>query len=234
MRRTLLIATAAGALALPAAAGAHVSLHPNTLPASSNPTINIRVPDEEDKASTVKVDVQIPPGFLDISTELPPGWRATVLKRKLATAVKTDAGTVTEEVSEIIWTAPAGGGIPPGSFLQFPISTAIPDGDAGQTLTFKVIQTYSNGDVVRWIEAPDSMNHPAPTVNITAQGGLLEDVAGTEAGPGSPPPTGSSAPARAATTTGASKGLGVAALIIGALGLLVALGAIARGRPRAA
>lgn len=235
MRRTLLIAaTAAGAVALPAAAGAHVSLHPNTLPASSNPTINIRVPDEEDKASTVKVDMQIPPGFLDISTQLPPGWRASVLKRKLATPVKTDAGTVTEEVSEIVWTAPAGGGIPPGSFLQFPITTAIPDGDAGQTLTFKVIQTYSNGDVVRWIEAPDSMNHPAPTVNITAKGGLLEDVAGTEAGPGSPPPSGGSAPARAVTTAGASKGLGVAALIVGALALLVALGAIARGRARAA
>lgn len=222
---------------MPAAAGAHVSLHPNTLPAASNPTLNVRVPNEEDKASTVKVDMQIPPGFLDIATQLPPGWNASVLKRKLATPIKTDAGTVTEEVSEVIWTAPATGGIPPGSFLQFPMTTAIPDGDTGQTLTFKVIQTYSNRDVVRWIEAPDSMSHPAPTVNITPKGGLIQDVAGTEAGPGAVPPTNGAAgstPARAANTTGASKGLGVAALILGALALLVALGAITRGRPRSA
>ncbi len=237
MRRTLLIATATAVatLALPATGEAHVSLHPNTLPASSNPTVDVRVPDEEDHASTVKVDMQIPPGFLDVSTQLPPGWTASVLKRKLATPVKTDAGTITEEVAEVIWTAPAHGGIPPGSFLQFPITTAIPDGDAGQTLTFKVIQTYSNGDVVRWIEAPDSTNHPAPTVNITAKGGLIEDVAGTEAGPGPVPSTGGTAgggsAAPASTSQGASKGLGVAALILGALALLVAVGAIARGRP---
>jgi uncharacterized protein YcnI len=240
VRRTLLIATAAGALALPAAAEAHVSLHPNTLPAASNPTIVVRVPSEEDRASTVKVDMQIPPGFLDISTQLPPGWGASVLKHKLATPIKTDSGTVTEEISEVIWTAPAREGIPPGSFLQFPITTAIPDADAGQTLTFKVIQTYSNGDVVRWIEAPDSTNHPAPTVDITPKGGLIEDVAGTEAGPG-PPPTaaaavsgGGSSSAPASTTKGASKGLGVAALILGGLALLVALGAAAGGRSRRA
>ncbi len=238
MRRMLFIATALGALALalPAGAEAHVSLHPNTLPASSNPTIDMRVPNEEDKASTIEVDMQIPPGFLDISTQVPPGWASRVLKRKLATPVKTDAGTITEEVAEVIWTAPARAGIPPGSFLQFPITTAIPDADTGQTLTFKVIQTYSNGDVVRWIEAANSMNHPAPTVNVTPRGGLIEDVAGTEAGPGPVPnPTGAAAsttPGPAAPTKGASKGLGIAALILGALALLVALVSIARGRTR--
>ena len=236
MRRTVLAATVLGAMTLPATAVAHVSLHPNTLPASSNPTLDVRVPNEETDANVVKVDMQIPPGFLDISTQLPTGWKATVLKRKLATPVKTDTGTITEEVSEIIWSAPKAAGIPPGSFLQFPISTAIPDGDAGQTLTFKVIQTYSNGDAVRWIEPPNSMMHPAPTINITAAGGVLQDVAGTEAGPGAPPAstTTPAGPARtpATATTGASKGLGIAALVVGALALLLALGAVASARGR--
>ncbi len=237
MRRTLIVATSLGALALPSVASAHVSIHPNTLPAASNPTLDVRVPNEESGANVVKVDMQVPPGFLDISTELPAGWRATVLKRKLATPQSTDSGPVTQEVSEVIWTAPASGGIPPGSFLQFPISTAIPDSAAGQTLTFKVLQTYSNGDVVRWIEAPDSAGHPAATVNVTPKGGVLEDVAGTEAGPGPSPGAGAGAGAptgtKAATgSKGASLGLGIAALILGGLGLLVAIAAIGTARAR--
>jgi uncharacterized protein YcnI len=239
MRRTLIVASALGGLWLPAAASAHVSLHPNTLPAASNPTIDIRVPNEEDRANVVKVDMQVPPGFLEISTELPTGWRATVLKRKLATPQTTDSGPVTEEISEVIWSASQKGGIPPGSFLQFPITTAIPDSAVGQTLSFKVIQTYSDGDVVRWIEAPDSAGHPAPTVNVTAKGGALEDVAGSEAGPGPPTGAGAGAVAPAGTkavtvSKGASRSLGIAALIVGALGLLAGIAALASARvPRA-
>jgi len=224
LRRTIIAAVGCGALVVPAAAQAHVSLHPNTLPAASNPTLDVRVPNEEDNAKTVKVDMQIPPGFLDVTTQLPVGWKAQVIKRKLAKPVQTDTGTVTEEVAEIIWTAPRGGGIPPGSFLQFPILTAIPDGDTGQTLTFKVLQTYSNGDIVRWI-GPPSADKPAPTVNVTAKGGLLEDVSGTEAGP---PPltskTGAATPtAPKAQSNRASKGLGIAALVVGIVALLIAL-----------
>ena len=246
MKRLTAAVATAGALALPAIAQAHVSLHPNVLPAGSNPTLYVRVPNEEDNANTVKVDMQVPPGFLDVTTQLPTGWKAQVLTTKLAKPVTTDEGTVTQQVSEVIWTAPKGGGIPPGSFLQFPILTAIPDGDTGQTLTFKVIQTYSNGDIVRWIEAPSSSGHPAPTVEITPAGGPLLDLSGTEAGPGpvpaslvtpskaaTPPATQSTKPA-ASSSTGASKGLGIAALIVGALGLLVGAVALVASRRRTA
>lgn len=50
MRRIAIGFTAAFALLAPATAQAHVSLHPN--------------------------DVQVPPDFLDISTEYMPGWSA--------------------------------------------------------------------------------------------------------------------------------------------------------------
>src|SRR6185437_9861863 len=43
-------------LALPVAASAHVSLHPNVLPAGDFPTVDIRVPNETDNARTVRVD----------------------------------------------------------------------------------------------------------------------------------------------------------------------------------
>lgn len=234
-RHAIALAAIAALLMLPAMASAHISLHPNTVPAGSNPTWEVRVPSEEEGASTVKVDMQVPPGFTDVSTEIPPGWTARVLHTKLATPIQTDSGPVTEEVSEIIWTA-KGAGIPSDSFQSFPILAAVPDNDAGHTIAFKVIQTYSNGKVVRWIEAPNSEQHPAPTVNVTSKGGVLQDVAGTEAGPGAVPASNTStttaATAKSTGSKGASKGLAIAALIVGALGLLIGLIALATARRR--
>jgi uncharacterized protein YcnI len=228
-RASPILLAAVGMLTMVATAQAHVSLHPNTLPAGSFPTIDIRVPNEESKANTNKLAVQFPPGFLDVSTGYLPGWSTHVKTRKLAKPVKTDEGTISEEVSEVDWN---GGKIPPDSFLDFPISTSIPGGESGKTLTFKTVQYYDNGKVVRWIGSPSS-DSPAPTINVTAKGGVLQDVAGTEAGPGSPQAatqTAGSTEAKTTTSKGASKGLGVAALIVGIVALLVALGALAVGR----
>jgi uncharacterized protein YcnI len=212
-------------------AEAHVSLHPNTLPAGSFPTINIRVPSEEPTASTTQVAVQFPPGFIDVSTGYLPGWTVQKMTRKLATPVTTDSGTVSEEVSEVIW---KGGKIPPENFLNFPISTTIPDGDAGKTLTFKTVQTYSNGKVVHWI-GPASADQPAPTVNVTSKGGVLQDVAGTEAGPGGAQgATQTSSASTSNSSDKASKGLGVAALIVGIVALLLGVVALVLARRRSA
>ena len=226
MKRTTAVAVAAGALALPATAEGHVSLHPNVIPAGASTALTLRVPNEEDKASTVGVDVQLPPGFLDVTLGNP-DWKISLVKQKLSKPVKTDEGTVTEQVREVRLTAGPQGAIAPGYFAQLPLSVAIPDGDAGKVLTFKVVQTYSNGDKVRWIGTPSS-DKPAPTIDITKKGGVVEDVAGTEAGPPATPPGQSGAAPQATATkksSGASKGLGIAALVLGALG--VAIGAVA-------
>jgi uncharacterized protein YcnI len=210
-----------GVLIPTSGAQAHVSLHPNTLPAGSFPTIDLRVPNEETNANVTKVAVQVPPGFIDVSTGYIPGWKVTKKTRKLATPVKTDAGTVSEEVSEVIW---SGGKYPPETFLDFPISTTIPDSAAGKQLTFKTVQTYDNGKVARWI-GPPSADQPAPTVNVTAKGGVLQDVAGTEAGPGSTQAvqTANTSPSTKSSSDKASKGLAIAALVAGILGLIAAV-----------
>jgi len=62
-RKIAVAAVAALALAVPAAAGAHVTLQPNTAPAGAFTVLNVRVPTERDNASTVKVAVQLPHGF---------------------------------------------------------------------------------------------------------------------------------------------------------------------------
>ena len=80
---------------------------------------------------------------------------------KLDKPLTSHGEEITEQVSRMIWTAESDkDGIRPGQFLDFPISVQIP-GEAGDTLTFKALQTYDNGEVVRWIGAPES-EEPAP------------------------------------------------------------------------
>ncbi len=232
MRRIAIALMTALTLLAPAAAEAHVSVHPNEVPTGSFATLDIRVPNEMESASTVKLAVQVPPGFLDISTEYMPGWTAKVLTSKLAKPVQTDDGEVTEGVREIVWTGDGEQGvIPPGQFVNFPISTEIP-GKQGEELTFKVLQYYDNGEVVRWIGSPSS-EEPAPRIDVTAPGGVLQDVAGSETAPPSPgasPAAGAEAASSSGSSGGASKGLGIAALILGALGLLAGGAALVRSR----
>lgn len=234
MRRIALPVAVAFALLVPAAAQAHVSLHPNEVPVGSFATLDIRVPNETEKANTVKLAVQFPPGFIDVSTEYMPGWSAEVKTAKLAKPVQTDEGEVTEGVKEIVWTGHGSEGrIPPGQFLSFPISTEIP-GKAGEELTFKVLQYYDNGEVVRWIGPPDS-EEPAPQIDVTAEGGVLQDVAGSETAPPSPAASSSESGESSAgsSSDSASKGLAIAALIVGALGLLAGGAALVQSRRRA-
>jgi uncharacterized protein len=232
MRRLAFSVALLFSLALPAAAQAHVSLHPNEVPTGSFATLQIRVPNESENADTTKLAVQFPPGFIDVSTEYMPGWSAKVVTTKLAKPVQTDDGEVTEGVKEIIWTGHGEQGkIPPGQFLAFPISTEIP-GKAGEEPAFKTLQYYDNGEVVRWIGGPDS-EQPAPQVDVTAEGGVLEDVAGSETAP--PAPGSSSGEAAESQSTGSSdnggsEGLAIVALIVAALALLAGGGALLASR----
>jgi len=126
------------------------------------------------------------------------------------------------------WTGPLGE-VNNGQFMQFPLSLAIPQGAAGQALRFKTVETYSNGQAVHWIEPELTAEHPAPRINVTAKGGAIQDVAGHEAGPEAGQ-TGNATTSGSATVvkpaSGASKGLGITALILGALGLCVGLVAL--------
>jgi periplasmic copper chaperone A len=223
-RKLAVAAVAASALAAPAAADAHVTLQPNTAAAGAFTVENVRVPNERDKASTVKVDVQLPHGFVFASYEPKIGWSVKVTKAKLAKPIQTDDGPIDEEVRRITFTGHGPNGkIGPGQFRDFPLSVQIPD-KAGDKLTFKAIQTYSNGEVVRWIGAPDSET-PAPIVTVTKAQGSARTSAATPAPPAS---TGNSSNSN--DGGGASKGLGVTALILGALGLVAGLAAFGARR----
>jgi periplasmic copper chaperone A len=217
MHRKTAAAVAASALAAPAAAQAHVTLQPNSAAAGAFTVENVRVPNERDTASTVKIDLQLPHGFVFASYEPKIGWTVKVTREKLAKPIQTDDGPIDEEVRRITFTGHGRyGKIGPGQFMDFPLSVQIP-GKPGDKLTFKAIQTYSNGEVVRWIGSPDSES-PAPVVTVVKASNAAGPSAATPAAPTSPSAPGDDG-------GGASKALGLSALIVGALGLVAGLAA---------
>lgn len=233
--KTAMTVTAIALLAIPAAAQAHITLNPKQAPAGDFTELLVRVPNEQDKAATTKVDLKLPPGFIFASYEPRAGWNVKVIKQKLAKPIQTDDGPVSEQVSELIWAGDGSsqGRIGPGQFTDFPLSVQIP-GEAGQTLTFKAIQTYSNGDIVRWIGPPNA-DKPAPRVMVTASSEGGHGSAGTSSGGGSEPTAAradQTASSGSSGSGGASKGLGIAALVVGILGLLAGGAALVMGGRR--
>jgi uncharacterized protein len=222
-------ATACALLALPAAAQAHVLVIGNA-PAGGEVRLDVRVPNEQDNATTTKLQVQLPKGFAEANVEPVPGWTFKVKKVKLDPPVKTDDGEITEGVGEIDWTADSqADGIPVGGFQDFGLEVLIP-GKAGDKLTFKAIQTYSNGDVVRWI-GPEGSDSPAPVVTVTAAQNEDGTPAATPTAASTPAPTATPAPAKSSS----SNGLAIVALIVGALGVVLgAVGLTAARRARTA
>jgi periplasmic copper chaperone A len=229
--------TTIAALACATSALAHISIHPNTVPAGAFATLDVRVPGEQQGAHVTKVDVLFPAGFTDVDYEAVPGWSVKVIERKLATPVHSDGETIETEIAQLVWTwtGPLGE-VGDGQFIQFPLSVAIPGDASGKALEFRTVQRYSDGQTVHWIDPSLDAEHPSPRINVTAKGGAIEDVAGEEAGPAagqsgpSASGSGSEAATNASTSSGASKGLALAAVIVGTLALLAALFTLVRTR----
>lgn len=161
-------------LAVPAAA--HVTASSPGATQGGYAVVTFRVPNEQAAANTTKVEVQFPTDtpFASASVQPIAGWAVVPAKTKLAKPITTDDGVIAEGVSTITWTATADAAIKPGQFQQFNVSVGpLPGRDS---ITFKAIQTYSNGDVVRWIETPapgssEEPEHPAPTLALAAATG---------------------------------------------------------------
>lgn len=194
-------------------ASAHVTANPDTAQQGSYTKISFRVPNEQDNASTTQLEVDLPTDhpIASVETRAVPGWTSTVQKTKLTKPITTDDGQVTEAVSKITWT---GGKIPPGMFEDFDVSMGPLPTDTNE-LVFKALQTYDNGDVVRWIDtappgAPEP-DHPAPVLKLT-------------------PANATPASAAAVTTTGGASStgtwgvvLGIVGIVLGAIGIVFAL-----------
>jgi uncharacterized protein YcnI len=212
LRRTL-AAAAVAALALPAIASAHVTVHPNALPSGGFTTIGVNVPNERDNARTKRVDVQLPPGFIFVSYQPVAGWSTRIVYRKLAKPVTVFGEKHTVEVGRVVWSSRSG--IGKNQFVVLPLSVAVPAVKAGTTLTFKALQTYSNGEIVRWIGSP-SADSAAPQALVRAKDAPVQDY-----------PAGIPA---ARKTSSARIGIGAGVVVGGAAFGLLALGGRRRHR----
>jgi uncharacterized protein YcnI len=201
-------------------AWAHVTVHPSSLVAgSSDVEMTFRVPNERDNANTVMLQVFFLSNLPLLAVDVLPvqGWSANVETQNLAKPVQTDDGPVSQVVSEVTWKS-TGGGISQGQYEDFPISAgALPN--AAGPLVFKALQTYSSGEVVRWIEVPvagqPQPDNPAPILTLTPG----TTTASSKTGP---------------TTTGSStttEVIAIVALII-ALADTAGLGWVLFGKPR--
>ena len=218
---------AGGVLLLGAApAWAHVTVVAPGVPVgASDAAITVRVPDESANADTTGLKLQLPTDhpIAGVLVAPQPGWTAVVKQTKLATPIKTDDGDISEVVSEIDWTAQAGGGTRPGFYGQFTILAGkLPDGVS--QLTFKAVQQYSDGSSVSWIEqpAPGSSaepEHPAPVLNLAGSGSSDSGSAQSDSSlPKVLPATDS--------THVASKASAITGIVLGAIGVVLGAAAL--------
>lgn len=87
----------------------------------------VRVPNESDTGSTIRVEVQIPDGLEASRYQPKPGWNMSIVDGVLV----IDGGTIA-----------------PGEFEEFRFQARNPEkpGD----LSFPAVQTYDDGEVVNW------------------------------------------------------------------------------------
>ncbi|MFE9239177.1 YcnI family protein [Streptomyces sp. NPDC007007] len=239
-------AAASTVLLVAGPAAAHVSVQPVGEAAKGGyATLNFKVPNERDQASTVKLEVNFPADhpFSSVTPQAVPGWDIKIDKSKLDKPLDVHGKKITEAVSKVTWTAD-GSEIAPGYFQQFPVSVGALPEDADQ-LVFKAIQTYDNKEVVRWIEEPteggEEPDSPAPVLKLSAAsddhhgGGAADDAEEGDDHKAADTAAASTEKTEAAASSSSSdttaRTLGIIGIVIGAAG--IAFGVLA-GRRRSA
>ncbi|WP_432113935.1 YcnI family copper-binding membrane protein [Streptomyces sp. S1] len=222
---------------------AHVSVQPQGEAAKGGyATVNIKVPNERDNASTVKLEVSFP---LDhpLASVMPqpvPGWKAEVTKSKLDKPLELHGRKINEAVSKVTWTAD-GSKIGPGQFQQFPLSLGQLPEDVDQ-LVLKAVQTYDNKEVVRWIEEQkegvEEPQNPAPVLKLSAAsddhhgGGAAPSAtasASTGEKDGHDDKAGDHEEKAAAESSASSSSSDTTARVLGVVGILIGVAGVAFG-----
>jgi periplasmic copper chaperone A len=216
-------------LALSVPASAHVTVQGPGATQGGFTKLTFRVPTEKD-VPTTRLEIVFPAEAPIASVRVKPhqGWTAALTKGKPAKPLKAFGEDVTEVVTKITWTVNAGNkGIGVTEFDEFDVSAGpLPEVDQ---LTFKALQTYADGEVVRWIEdrieGADEPEHPAPVLKLAKA---------TETSGATPAPSPAATVKASADQDDDEDRLGAIGLGVGVLALLIALGAFVRSGRRQA
>lgn len=212
-------AGALGALAFAGPAAADVTVSPSAAPRGGPAELAFRVSEDRPGAYTTQIELDAPEAtpIAEIYPMSADDWAPRVATRQLSQPVELIHGTTTTEVvSSITWLRVTGPPADPTKPAELRVSLGpMP---TTETVSFTVVQTYSDGTVVRWGDPPAGGGtqpaHPAPVV------ALLDDpaAAGHDGHDGA---TDSSTGAAAAGSGGRSGGSGPYGVL--AAGLLVGL-----------
>ncbi|MFC7618452.1 YcnI family protein [Actinokineospora soli] len=190
--------------------------------------ITFRVPNEDEEAGTVKVEIKLPEDtpITSLRTKALPGWTAKVVKSKLKTPVTVHGNEITEAITSISWTANPGVRIAPGEFAEFEVSGGpMPE---TEQLVLPAVQTYEGGKVVNWDAPPTDgaePERPAPVVKLAPK-----SEGDDHHGGGTTPADDTHAEAAGPAEDTTARWLGGAGLAVGALGLGIGAGATLRAR----
>ncbi|MEO6504410.1 MAG: YcnI family protein [Terrimesophilobacter sp.] len=218
------------ALALPLSASAHVTVAPNIATAGSYALIDVKVPNESATAKTNKIELSLPADtpFTSVSYVPVAGWDAQLVSTTLPKPVTMDGNEVTDAVTSVVWTAQPGHEIVSGQLQVFQLSLGrVPD--AG-SVDFPTLQTYTDGTVTKWVDTAKGAEHPAPVLYINdappAAGSTgLAVSAGTDTSSTGTSSAGATAGGTPTASTGdaVARGLGVGGLLLGAVGIVIAI-----------
>jgi uncharacterized protein YcnI len=229
-RVSVVLATGVVFLAGAGAASAHVQVSPTVAAPGDSVKFTVLVPGETGQETT-KVELQVPEGVLVFSFGESPGW-----KREVVEAADASVGS-------IVWT----GRLAADGFAEFSFLAATPEQPG--VLKWNAVQTYADGEVVRWIGEPGS-EEPAPVTEVVADaprqnaGGEGEEASDGEGGTATEPtatepsepeaepePTAAASEDDSGGTDWLARGLGLLALAAGVVAIVVAVRRREKGPP---
>jgi uncharacterized protein YcnI len=221
------------AVAVPLSASAHVGVTPASTAAGSYTVLTFAVPHGCDGSATTTIAIDIPEEIPSVTPTVNPNWDVTKVMTPLATPATSSHGdAVTERVGQVVYTAKTA--LADGYRDTFALSLQLPADAAGTTLDFPVLQTCETGST-NWNEIPaegadeDSVEHPAPMVTVTEAAASEDGDSMAMADTASSDASGSAASATAGDDV-LARVLGIGGLVVGAVGVVIAIVATRRAR----
>jgi uncharacterized protein YcnI len=219
LSRALITATTIGAatsiamLVGAAPASAHVHVEAENAAPGSTTVLTFQVPGEsETGALTTQLSVALP-NVASARAEVMPGWTSRLERN-------TAAGTV----SSVTWTAAPSVGISPDQFALFRLSVTLPN---QPSVSLPATQTYSDGQVVHWDQPPlpggGEPEHPAPMLSLSGAPAPEHAMAAPAAQAAEAAPTAQPVAAAPAAPDDTARWLAGGALIVAAVGVVLAV-----------
>ncbi len=228
------LAGAALVVSVPLAAIAHVGVSPSSTAAGSTSQLAFSVGHGCEGSPTTALTFTIPEEFVAVAPHINPNWTAEKVMVDLPDPI-TDAhgSAIAQRVGQVVYTAkvPLADGFRDTVTLQ----VTLPEDSDGSDIAFPVLQSCEVGET-DWNQVavsgqdPHELERPAPTVTVTGAESEHHGSVGTELA-ASETATAASGPSEPDLI---ARSLGLAGLVTGVAGILVAIIARRTTTPAAA